>query len=226
MGTSGFFAYRHKSTFTPNQDISPTKLSSLLEKYYRQYLYSDAYPLKPGMGQHLVDTIPRNPTAFKAWIAERIRMLKTVQRFDASDPSGGPERRPDSVKPDDAGYTVTYTNQWTFIGERWSYVIDLDNLALTINGVHHWRLDHLPLDLGDYYGDFSLEHDIPAEHLCDNVDLWPPPLFDTEERLAKYEALRPIIVPAAEWCSSLEPTIRGSAVLDRDHSSLAPHGVS
>ncbi|CAE6521943.1 unnamed protein product [Rhizoctonia solani] len=186
MGTSGYVAYRHE------------------KKYYRQYLYRDAYPLKPGVGQHLVNTIPRTPAAFKKWMTKRIQMLKRAQTFHDNDPKGDPEyawKGSLSAGADKPGYTVTYANDWTYGRELWSYVIDFDNLAFTVNGIRHFRLDNLPRDLSVCYDDNHYERDVPEEYLCDpgQVDLWPLAQFDTEACLAKYRALESIVVPATEW---------------------------
>ncbi|KDN41900.1 hypothetical protein RSAG8_07117, partial [Rhizoctonia solani AG-8 WAC10335] len=59
MSTRGYFAYRYK------------------RKYYRRYLSSDAYPL--WHGRRLAGTVPRNPCAFKDWVADRIMILENAK---------------------------------------------------------------------------------------------------------------------------------------------------
>ncbi|KDN43824.1 hypothetical protein RSAG8_05817, partial [Rhizoctonia solani AG-8 WAC10335] len=178
MGTRGYFAYRYK------------------RKYYRRYLSCGACPLWDG--RRLAGTVPRDPYAFKDWVADRIMTLENAKTCDTRNVVVHPA---EGDGADDLGFNVTYDLEWTFTDGyiEWTYVIDLDNLVFTINGTVHLRLDNMPPDLGDYS---SLEGDellIPQEYICAKVDLWPAPNFDTEERQQQYKALQPTIVPATEW---------------------------
>ncbi|CUA71670.1 hypothetical protein RSOLAG22IIIB_04716 [Rhizoctonia solani] len=170
MGTRGYFAYRYNRV------------------YYRQYAPRDSYP--DGRGQSFLDLVPRNPSVLQAWIANTIDMLENTETVERDD------------FEECEYYQEIRENDWVFLiglGIDWTYVIDLDNFAFTVNGRDHWRLDRLPRDLTDYYGGAGLEHDIPDEFLCPEVDLWPAPNFDVEERQRRYEALQSVVIPASEW---------------------------
>ncbi|CAE6487562.1 unnamed protein product [Rhizoctonia solani] len=182
MVTRGYVGYRYK------------------RKYFRQFIYGDAYPYDYGHGLRLAQTVPRDPSDLKDWVANRIHMLentKTTEIVDEDD-------YVDIVHPDEGegadelGFGTTYDNGWTFPEQliEWTYVFDLDNMVFTVNGLDHFRLDRMPPDLDYYYEDYVR---IPLIYLRQTVDLWPMPDFDTEECQRKYEALQPIVVPTSEW---------------------------
>ncbi|KDN43825.1 hypothetical protein RSAG8_05818, partial [Rhizoctonia solani AG-8 WAC10335] len=131
-------------------------------------------------------------------------MLENAKIYDMDDTYNivGVEYPDDGIGADDLGFNVTYDLAWTFTSPDidWTYVIDLDNLAFTINGIVHLRLnDNMPPQLVGYNYHEDGDLLIPREYLCAKVNLWPAPNFDTEEYQQKYEALQPIIVPATEW---------------------------
>ncbi|CAE6488998.1 unnamed protein product [Rhizoctonia solani] len=139
--------------------------------------------------------IPRDPSALKDWVADRIMTLENAETID--DEVVHPD---DGVGADDLGFNVTHDLTWMFTNYEieWTYVIDLDNVAFTINGTTHLRLDYMPPELDDYsYKDGS--YPVPQKYLCPKVDLWPAPNFDNKKRQQEYEALQPIVVPATEW---------------------------
>ncbi|CUA71664.1 hypothetical protein RSOLAG22IIIB_04710 [Rhizoctonia solani] len=177
MDKKGYFAYRYT------------------RKYYRQHLRSHAHP-DGGHGQRLIDTVPRDPSNFKDWVAGRIVMLENAKTIEVE--VVYPD---DGVGADDLGFNVIYDLPWMFTsyGIDWTYVIDLDNLVFTINGKVHLRLDNIPPDLGGYSFWKGSNRSILRDHICQKVDLWPAPNFDTKECQQKYEALQPIVIPATEW---------------------------
>ncbi|CAE7135005.1 unnamed protein product [Rhizoctonia solani] len=203
MGTRGYVGYRYK------------------RKYYRQFIRWDAYPCDHGEGQRLANMVPREPSAFKDWVADRIHILenaKTNEIVDEYDHSNViyPD---DGVGADELGFDTTYDNDWTFPGNliEWTYIFDLDNMTFTINGATHFRLDNMPPNLDFYEGD---DIGIPKKYLRDTVDLWPVPNFDIEEQQCRYKALKPIVVPATEWSA---PTWEELSVSQRFSIEIAHH---
>ncbi|CUA75582.1 hypothetical protein RSOLAG22IIIB_11852 [Rhizoctonia solani] len=116
------------------------------------------------------------------WVADRIHMLENAKVIEIVDEDEYTEiEHPhDGVGADEFGFGTTYDNNWTFHGYFiiWTYTICPPTL--------------------DYYID---EEDvrIPIVYLRYDVDLWPIPDFDIEERQHKYQLLQPTIVPAKEW---------------------------
>ena len=104
-------------------------------------------------------------------------MLETAETFERHD-----------LEENDFGYQVVYDNDWIFqhFNIDWTYVIDLDNLTFTVNGFDHWRLDSVPDYLDEYYGYEGLKREIPGDCLRTEIDLWPTPEFDEEERQQQY----------------------------------------
>ncbi|CAE6536857.1 unnamed protein product [Rhizoctonia solani] len=186
MGTSGYFAYRYK------------------RNYYRRYLSCDAYPA--GHGQRFADAIPRDPSILGEWIANRIQILENAKiSHDEVVHPDLPEADCSSDLDDGAlGYELCKDADWTFVGGdiEYTYVIDLDNLVFTVNGRAHLKLDNMPPSepgLAPYFDEYEERIEVPPQYLSTVVDLWPAPGFDIEERQRQYEALSPIVVPAAEW---------------------------
>ncbi|CUA71966.1 hypothetical protein RSOLAG22IIIB_09982 [Rhizoctonia solani] len=174
MGTRGYFAYRYK------------------KKYYRQYLPCDAYPSH--YGQQLANAVPRDPIAFKDWVAAKTKMLDNIKPSEE-------EVVISDEHSDSPGYNLCADLGFTFIGGsiEWTYVIDLDNLIFTVNGVTHFKLDNMPPSEPGLEGYFENEVPIPPQHLGTALGLWPLPGFDVQGRQEAYEALDPIITPAIEW---------------------------
>ncbi|KEP52487.1 F-box protein [Rhizoctonia solani 123E] len=174
MGTRGFFAYRYN------------------KKYYRQFLSHSAYP--SDYGQQFASMVPRDPSAFKDWVHARIKMLESAK-------TGEEEVIISNEDPDTLGYELCADPDWTFPGGdiEWTYVIDLDNLIFTVNGMTHLKLDNMPPSepgLEDY---FENEVPIPRQYIGTALGLWPAPGFDVQERQQAYKALNPIITSVTEW---------------------------
>ncbi|CUA71967.1 hypothetical protein RSOLAG22IIIB_09983 [Rhizoctonia solani] len=174
MGTRGYFAYRYK------------------KKYYRQYLPCDAYPSH--YGQQLANAVPRDPIAFKDWVAAKTKMLDNIK----------PSEKEVSIsheQSDSPGYRLCADLSFTFISGiiEWTYVIDLDNLIFTVNGLTHFKLDNMPPNEPGLEGYFENEVPIPRRNIGSALDLWPLPTFDVQERQHAYEALDSIVTPAIEW---------------------------
>ncbi|CAE6474393.1 unnamed protein product [Rhizoctonia solani] len=180
MGTTGYLGYRYK------------------RKYYLQYAHSGSYP--SGYGQQFADTVPRDPSTLREWMAGRINILENAETSDMKDQGQEMLYPDDDTSADKVGFQVTYDPGYTFccFGPEWSYVIDLDNLTFTINSIRHLGLDKMHSCLNEYTY-FSDELPIPSDCLKTAVDLWPAPDFDVEDRQKEYEALQPIVIPATEW---------------------------
>ncbi|CAE6520479.1 unnamed protein product [Rhizoctonia solani] len=186
MEEEGYFAYRYK------------------RKYYRRSLEYDASPYDSGCGRRLANMVPRDPSALKDWVANRITMLENAKICETKGFFDDVVHPNDGLGADDFGFNVFYEPDlwWRRSSERsisWTYTIDLDNLVFTINGIVHLRLDNMPPDLEDYTYQVDGDAPVPQEYLRPKVDLWPSPGFDIEERQQKYKALQPMIVPATEW---------------------------
>ncbi|CUA71968.1 hypothetical protein RSOLAG22IIIB_09984 [Rhizoctonia solani] len=184
MGTRGYFAYRYK------------------KKYYRQYLSHDAYPSY--YGQQLANAVPRDPIAFKDWVAAKTKMLENIKPSEE-------EVIISDEHSDSPGYNLCADLGFTFIREdsdiEWTYVIDLDNLIFTVNAATHLKLDNMPPSEPGLEGYFENKVPIPPQHLGNAQGLWPLPGFDVQERQEAYEALDPIIVPATGWGISTWDTL-------------------
>ncbi|CAE7111771.1 unnamed protein product, partial [Rhizoctonia solani] len=190
MGTQGFFAYRYNGF------------------YYRQYDRWDCDP--EAGGESFCGTIPRDPSALEEWIEDTIKMLKGAEIYDG-DSDDLDQLESDTCMSPFSSYYLTDNVDWVFLHGtyvQWTYVIDLDNRAFIVNGVDYWRLDNLPDRLGYYYPDSDSEGpEIPDEFLFTEIDLWPPVRYVISERQQKYDALHPIIVPAAEWGAPIWPEL-------------------
>ncbi|EUC54778.1 CHD5 domain protein, putative, partial [Rhizoctonia solani AG-3 Rhs1AP] len=157
-------------------------------KYYREYISDSAYPF--GYGVDILRSIPRNPAVLKKWIAEK------ASRCSAR------ESEPDDEVYTDASWTLGDT--WI----QWTYVIDLDNQVLTVNGVLHFKFSHLPpaLTKGSKLGfvDYLRKDEQPPwpeipERYLTSIDLWPELKFEAEKAQQVYTALQPTVVALSEW---------------------------
>ncbi|KAG8722135.1 hypothetical protein FRC08_006584 [Ceratobasidium sp. 394] len=183
MGTRGYRAYRYKY------------------RYYRQYTHWDPYPSHGG--QTFADMIPRDALEREAWIEIIIKALQ----------EGVDQRRRENIEDQEQTLTVpkSYkekgisfedildTNEWIIpdIMIEWTYVVDLDHRAFTVNGVLHFNLDNMPNKLEDYIDGESILP-IPKVHLT-TVSLWPNPGFDADTALVEYETHQPQVVALEEW---------------------------
>ncbi|KAG8723120.1 hypothetical protein FRC09_004632 [Ceratobasidium sp. 395] len=96
---------------------------------------------------------------------------------------------------------------------EWSYVVDLDNRAFTINGRMHFRLDNMPPgSLNKYFWrapdphypgsscipTFAHPPSTPIEYIA-TVSRWPPPDFDISQAHEDYNQLAPLLLSIEEW---------------------------
>ncbi|CAE6445566.1 unnamed protein product [Rhizoctonia solani] len=186
MSTAGRFAYRYK------------------RKYYRRYLADDAYP--SGYGQCFADAIPRDPSILKEWVANRINILENtkISCEEVVHPDLSEADSSSDLNDGALGYELCKDADCTLLGGdiEYTYVIDLDNLVFTLNGSAHLKLDNMPPSepgLEAFFDDDEEIIEVPRQYLSTVVDLWPAPSFDVEERQRQYQALNPIVIPAAEW---------------------------
>ncbi|KEP50059.1 hypothetical protein V565_087240 [Rhizoctonia solani 123E] len=189
MATRGYFAYRYK------------------RRYYRQYIPHGAYP--EYWGNKLAQLVPRDPHKREAWIHATTVMLEKAELKDA-------EREEDEYEIDTEGlFNSIIDSDWTFLDNDididWTYVIDLDNNAFTVDGSTHFKLDDMPPESIGL--EFFFEDEYPgrvlqvntrsqpqlSRHLTTVVDLWPGPLFDVDKAQEEYETLNPTILPYSKW---------------------------
>ncbi|KAG9087991.1 hypothetical protein FRC06_002269, partial [Ceratobasidium sp. 370] len=183
MGTRGYRAYRYKN------------------RYYRQYTRLDSYPSYGG--QNFANLIPRDALEREAWIETVIKALQEgvdQRRRDNVEDREDKITVPESYKDSEVSFEdILDTNEWVVPGIMigWTYVIDLDYRAFTVNGVLHFNLDNMPDRLDDYIDGTSILP-IPIVHLT-TVSLWPDPGFDTDAVVAEYETHQPLVVTLKEW---------------------------
>ncbi|KAG8702254.1 hypothetical protein FRC08_003593 [Ceratobasidium sp. 394] len=95
----------------------------------------------------------------------------------------------------------------------WTYVIDLDNRAFTINGLMHFRLDNIPpgslnaylwrIPSPEYPGEtciptYAHPPSTPVEYIA-TVSRWPSPRFNVSQTCEEYAQLAPIVLSANDW---------------------------
>ncbi|QRV88386.1 CHD5 domain protein [Ceratobasidium sp. AG-Ba] len=211
MGTSGFRGYLHK------------------RRYYTTYHHWDAYP--EGLGDWFAAKIPRDEDEREAWIQCVIQEieLELLWRHDNNISDDEDVLDVESVKVEYAydeyellrnGQPVSFqgilkhTEQQLLprmAQELWTYVIDLDSRAFTINGVLHFRLDNMPP--GELNSHFWWTYDedgkasrqilvhpphTPIEYIA-TVARWPLPKTDPSLEHDKYVLLNPALISIHEW---------------------------
>ncbi|KAG8705129.1 hypothetical protein FRC08_001827 [Ceratobasidium sp. 394] len=95
----------------------------------------------------------------------------------------------------------------------WTYVVDLDNRAFTINGLMHFRLDNMPpgslnaylwrIPSPEYPGEtciptYAHPPSTPVEYIA-TVSRWPPPHFNVSQTCEEYAQLAPIVLSTNDW---------------------------
>ncbi|KAG8765463.1 hypothetical protein FRC12_007483 [Ceratobasidium sp. 428] len=141
MGTRGLQAYLYK------------------KRYYRKYISCNSHPDK--FGDSFAAQIPREEHNRLVWITSLIEQIEREVRWrselnildeeqletdsDDDDPcvalyEGRPVLFQDITGIDEGMISVDGFNEII----EWSYVVDLDNRAFTINGRMHFRLDNMP----------------------------------------------------------------------------------
>ncbi|TDL16222.1 hypothetical protein BD410DRAFT_902140 [Rickenella mellea] len=123
MGTHGKYAHKHRG------------------KHYTKVKYMDAYP--DGLGVELVSTIPTDPKEFKEW-------LKSIREFYDSEALrlGELTEFPEDYSNKEYGYFEEPSTSPPELDFQWTWIVDLDNLALVAigNGTEKliFRLDNIP----------------------------------------------------------------------------------
>ncbi|KZW03039.1 hypothetical protein EXIGLDRAFT_728575 [Exidia glandulosa HHB12029] len=125
-------------------------------RYYTTYNHWDSYP--SGLGSDLVAKIPSDPDEFARWLAALKKKLQARHDGETEAP-----------KLD------------LFI--EWTYVIDLDRNAFTVNGNSHVQLDKLPRGEDADEWTVALNRDHPA-----SMEL-SSPIEPSAEHIALYDAV-------------------------------------
>ncbi|TDL29936.1 hypothetical protein BD410DRAFT_47006 [Rickenella mellea] len=189
MGTRGLFAYRHR------------------KKYYIKYNHWDSYP--SGLGADLVDQIPTDKKSFKAWLeSKRDFFDEEEERLRDEDFGDDRERGIDGF----GGYYEVPSDSPPkndlFI--EWTYTIDLDDNAFTIDMEISFPLDNIPRGqhgchwiscIGhDASGDRCLRITTPHEFAAIPSRLAPEP---SPQDLAMYGKIESNLklLPQSEWLS-------------------------
>ncbi|EUC54785.1 CHD5 domain protein, putative [Rhizoctonia solani AG-3 Rhs1AP] len=162
-------------------------------KYYRQFIRGDAYPEFHGCS--LMQSIPRKPALLEKWITKLSNVLLDKKALD------------EFFEWEE--YDVCTNSSWTLADSyfEWTYVIDLDNRAFTVNGALHFKFDNLPpmrasgskFGFADYFEE-TMEPlpEVPSEYLT-SIDIWPKFKFDAEKDQQDYSALQPTVATLSEW---------------------------
>ncbi|KAG9080030.1 hypothetical protein FS749_008157 [Ceratobasidium sp. UAMH 11750] len=182
----GYLAFRYKS------------------KYYRNYIYSHAWPSEGGA--RFAHQIPRDGAERDDWIQGVISSIEEEEawRKDQPDEACGDDDDYDGCPDRSEPYFVKdirVYNDWIFPTQwiAWTYVIDLDNRAFTVNGVVHFNLDNMPYEPGfDAYFNGPTVLPIPNEYLT-TARQWLAPTFNIDAALQLYETLQPRVIGLGEW---------------------------
>ncbi|KAG8723516.1 hypothetical protein FRC09_003007 [Ceratobasidium sp. 395] len=199
------------------------------QRYYRTYIPCSSHP--DTFGDWFAGQIPREECHRLAWIASLIEQIDEEVRW--RNERGIPDEECLDLNyiwsKVDEGFTVLYEGRPMVFQDikgiengmvpdedhdtEWSYVIDLDNQAFTINGRMHFRLDNMPPGSinryfwripSPYYPGtnciptFAHPPSTPVEHIA-TVSRWPPPSFDISETHKEYKTLGPILLSPQEW---------------------------
>ncbi|QRV88402.1 hypothetical protein RhiJN_16420 [Ceratobasidium sp. AG-Ba] len=202
MGTRGLRAYRYKN------------------RYYIAYHQYDSYPDELGLA--LVCLIPRNAARREEWINMVISKLEATRAWRRDngikddgwrmtspavlanhEVSSRPESSSKGDKIDEPCYgEITDSNDW-ILGDimiEWTYVIDLDYRAFSVNGRIHFNLDNMPPfdDFPRYFDDNRFFPDVPKQYLT-SVSYWSSPDCDIEAVNLQYSSLQPHVLGLKEW---------------------------
>ncbi|KAG8723521.1 hypothetical protein FRC09_003012 [Ceratobasidium sp. 395] len=210
MGTSGVKAYLYK------------------KRYYTTYIPNSSHPHT--FGDWFARQIPREEHDRLVWITSLIEQIEKEVRW--RNERGIPDEERLDLKylwgKVENGFTVLYEGRPMVFQEikgieegmvpddfdnEWSYVIDLDNRAFTINGRMHFRLDNMPPGSIDRYfwrvpnpenpgytciPTFAHPPSTPAEYIA-TVSRWPFPNFDISRTHNEYKTLGSVLLSIEEW---------------------------
>ncbi|KAG9088825.1 hypothetical protein FS749_001844 [Ceratobasidium sp. UAMH 11750] len=193
MGTRGYRAYRYKY------------------RYYRLYTHYNSYP--DGDGQRFASLIPRDAATREVWIKHIIRGLEAGQAWRRRNNIADKTKHLTQKHEDGPGVTIFQDeepkfedimdgNEWLkgIPWIEWTYVIDLDCRAFTVNSMVHFNLDNMPLCPG--FDDYFTQEDegllIPQKYLT-TVSYWPCVTSDLPASPDEYCALKPALVGLEAW---------------------------
>ncbi|KAG9081300.1 hypothetical protein FS749_007746 [Ceratobasidium sp. UAMH 11750] len=236
MGTRGLKAYLYKN------------------RYYRSRITDDAYP------DHFSDwfaaQIPREEEARQAWIQSLGEQIEEEVAWRHEHGIGDDDELWDAELEDEGEYGIKIlylgrpllfqgieSNKEGIVSDgpyevEWSYVMDLDNRAFTINGLMHFRLDNMPPGSLDSYFWVTPDPEDPTENHIQayahpprtpveyiaTVSRWPSPDFDIVWVREEYVKLAPLILSASDWgaptWTSLTVSQQLSANLTRSTSAV------
>ncbi|KAH8112903.1 hypothetical protein DFH11DRAFT_390183 [Phellopilus nigrolimitatus] len=175
MGTRGLVVYRHKGT------------------YYVLYSHSDSYAQYLGM--QLVSQIPTDKTAFEAWLEVARNFFEGEARKFKKYEDGRPKGGDSDTELNEEMYAKYYSkpSRRPPSDYEWTYTLDLDLLAFSINDGVHFRLNNIPRGedgkkwiyylTSDGYGKRCLRPDTPRKYVVTLVSDVSP----TADGLAHYE---------------------------------------
>ncbi|KAG8723510.1 hypothetical protein FRC09_003001 [Ceratobasidium sp. 395] len=211
MGTRGVKAYLYK------------------KRYYRTYIPCSAHP--DTFGAWFAEQVPRDERDRQAWITSLIEQIELEVCW--RNECGIPDKKRLDLDYEwgevEHGFEIFYEGRPMVFQDiksiedgmvpdkdyatEWSYVIDLDNRAFTINGLMHFRLDNMPsgsinryfwripssIDPGtNCIPTFAHPPSTPVEYIA-TVSRWPHPDFDVIQTHEEYKAVAPILVSTEEW---------------------------
>ncbi|KAG8728590.1 hypothetical protein FRC10_004814, partial [Ceratobasidium sp. 414] len=213
MGTSGYIAYLYKG------------------RYYATTIPSDAFP--NGLGDWFAAKVPRNEAERESWIKTLIGQIEQeIAWRHAHNIDDDEELEADCPINETEGFKFIALHKgrelpfreiidrtgWKLFprvrDDDWTYVIDLDSRAFTINALMHFRLDNMPSGtLGSCFWrvstpssggretcipTFAHPPSTPIDRIA-TVARWPSPDFDISGAHEGYAKLAPVILSTDEW---------------------------
>ncbi|KAG9080520.1 hypothetical protein FS749_007988 [Ceratobasidium sp. UAMH 11750] len=214
MPITGYIAYRYK------------------RRYYATFIPRRAFP--DILGDWFAAKIPRNQDERHTWVKRLIREIylevawrreqnipddEELEATYTTDPAGGKEFVPfHNGRPLLFREIIDGNKYKLHPGEKgeeeWTYVIDLDSRAFTINALMHFRLDCMPPGtLNSRFWrapapkndrdkpcilTFAHLFDTPRKHIG-TVARWPSPDFDVSQTHEKYTSLAPVVLTVEDW---------------------------
>ncbi|KAG8794093.1 hypothetical protein FRC12_000529 [Ceratobasidium sp. 428] len=212
MSTSGYIAYLYKG------------------RYYATSIGNDSFP--GSRGNRFAVKIPRDATEREEWIQFMIEQIEQESAWRLERNIPDEEQLGDDFTSDEfrdcwfealhegrlIPFREIYDGSYSKLTPGkcrshayWTYVVDFDSRAFTINGLMHFRLDNMPPgDINRYFRRISagpgrarvldLGHVsfMPKEHIA-TVSRWPAPDFDVSLVHEKYLKLAPVIIRTHHW---------------------------